>query len=94
MESDRKCKGSVMLDIVKVVRAFRDLDWGEYLKPEDWEIIDAMVIPTEWYPIDSYMRIGMAVYKVVAKGGQGGGKDFRTGRHQGNLRRGLPAVLG
>lgn len=61
-------KGSVLVDMVKVVRQFKDPPWGQYLKPEDQELIQAMVIPTAWYPIESYMRIGMAVFKLIARG--------------------------
>lgn len=65
---DRKCKGSLVLDMVKLIRAFRSEPWESYLKPEDWEIVNGMVIPTSWYPIESYQRIGLAVYQLVAKG--------------------------
>jgi len=68
MDTERKCKGSVILDMVKVIRAFKDLPWDEYLEPRDRKIIDSMVIPTEWYPVDSYQRMGLAVYELVAKG--------------------------
>ncbi len=67
MSAARMVKGSVLLDMVKVVRAFRDLPWDDYLKPDDWNIIDGMVIPTAWYPVENYQRIGVAVYYLVAK---------------------------
>jgi len=67
MTLERKCKGSVVLDMVKVVRAFKDLPWDKHLKPEDRQIVNSMVMPTEWYPLESYMRIGMAVFKLVAR---------------------------
>ena len=70
MTQDRRIKGSVVLDMVKVIRAFKDLPWGQYLKPEDFEIVKSMVIPTAWYPIETYQRMGLAVYKLVAKGSE------------------------
>ena len=76
MTLERKVKGSVLLDMVKVVRAFKDQPWDQHLKPGDWEIINSMVIPTEWYPIESYMRIGVAVYELVAKGNEDAVRQF------------------
>jgi hypothetical protein len=67
MTQDRRVKGSVVLDMVKVIRAFKDLPWDQYLTPEDFEIVKSMVIPTAWYPIEAYQRMGLAVYKLVAK---------------------------
>ncbi|HUT54556.1 MAG TPA: hypothetical protein VM658_14295 [bacterium] len=67
MTQNRRIKGSVVLDMVKVIRAFKDLPWDRYLKPEDFEIVKTMVIPTAWYPIETYQRMGLAVYKLVAK---------------------------
>jgi len=67
MTAERMLKGSVIVDMVKVVRGFKDLPWDQYLRPEDWKVVNAMVIPTAWYPVESYFRIGWAVYKLVAK---------------------------
>jgi hypothetical protein len=65
---ERKLKGSVALDMVKVVRAFPDQPWDRFLLPEDMEIVNSMIIPAEWYPIEFFQRVGLAVYKLVAKG--------------------------
>lgn len=67
MSGERKCKGSVILDMVKIIRADKQAPWDRFLRPEDWEIVNSMVIPTEWYPIESYQRMGTAVYELVAK---------------------------
>lgn len=67
MTQERTVKGSVAMDMVKIVRALKDLPWDQYLKPEDFEIIDSMILPTGWYPVEFYQRVGTAVYKLVAK---------------------------
>jgi hypothetical protein len=76
MPEERKCKGSVILDMVKIVRAVKDQPWDRYLKPEDWTIINNMVIPTDWYPVEFYQRIGLAVYELAAGGSAEAVKQF------------------
>jgi hypothetical protein len=76
MAQERKIKGSVVLDMVKVIRAFKDLPWDQYLTPGDLELVRAMVIPTAWYPIEAYQRMGVAVFKLVAKGSEEAVRKF------------------
>jgi len=98
MTAERKCKGSVIVDMAKIVRQFKDQPWDEYLKPEDWEIVNAMVIPTVWYPIETYQRIGLAVYKLIAKGnpevvrsfGRAAMAEMLQGPYRYHLERGNP----
>ncbi len=66
MPDERKVKGSVVSDMVKIIRAMKDLPWDKYLCPEDFEIINSMIIPTAWYPVGFFQRTGMAVYKLAA----------------------------
>jgi hypothetical protein len=66
MTEERMVKGSIVSDMVKVVNALKDLPWDQHLKKEDFEIINSMVLPTGWYPLDFYQRVGNAVYKLVA----------------------------
>jgi len=68
MTEQRMCKGSIILDLVKVVKGFKDLPWSDYLQPQDLELVHGLVIPTEWYSMESYRRLGLAVFKLVAKG--------------------------
>ncbi|MDY6905851.1 MAG: hypothetical protein SWH61_14330 [Thermodesulfobacteriota bacterium] len=60
-------KGTILLDLVKQVRKAKDLDWGDYLRPEDWEIIDGEIMATAWYADDFFYRISLAVYKVIGE---------------------------
>jgi hypothetical protein len=64
-----RVKGTMILDYARIIRANRDKDWSKYLKPEDWIIIEGQVLPSNWYPYDSFNRIAFAVFKVI-----GGGK--------------------
>jgi len=76
MPDERKVKGSVVSDMVRIIRALKDLPWDKYLLPEDFEIIDSMIIPTAWYPIEFYQRTGLAVYRLAAAGNDKLVKDF------------------
>ncbi len=76
MPDERKVKGIVVSDMVRIIRALKDLPWDKYLLPEDFEIIDSMIIPTAWYPIEFYQRTGLAVYRLAAGGNDQLVKDF------------------
>ncbi|HUT55677.1 MAG TPA: hypothetical protein VM658_19965 [bacterium] len=65
--SNRSVKGSVVIDYVRMVRATPDQPWDRYLLPEDMALIKQMVLPGSWYPIGFFQRIGLAVFKLVAK---------------------------
>ena len=80
---ERSLKGTVILDLVKIIRALKDLPWDEYLQPEDWEIINSMALPTAWYPIESYMRMGLAVFKLAAGGSEEAVRQFGRQAMQG-----------
>jgi hypothetical protein len=66
--SDEKVKGTMMADQVRMIRANKDKDWNKYLKSEDWNIIKGMVLPSAWYPLDTYKRCGRATFQVLAGG--------------------------
>jgi hypothetical protein len=65
---ERKIKGSMLVDFVRMIRANKDKNWNEYLKPEDWEVINQRILPSVWYPVEVFMRCGWAVFKVIAQG--------------------------
>jgi len=66
---ERKVKGSILLDYIRMIKANRDKDWNKYLKPEDWEIVNGRVLPSVWYPLETFQRCGLATFHVL-----GGGK--------------------
>jgi hypothetical protein len=62
-----RVKGTMFVDQVKMIRANKGLDWNQYFGPEDWEIINKRILPSEWYPLDIYIKCALAVFKVVAQ---------------------------
>jgi hypothetical protein len=66
--NDKKVKGSMFLDFVRLIRANKDRNWDQYLKPGDWGTINSNILPSAWYPFEMYQRFGMATFNVLAKG--------------------------
>ncbi len=48
--AERKVKGTMVVDQVKLIRGNKSMNWSKYLKPEDWEAINKRILPSEWYP--------------------------------------------
>ncbi|MDA8137848.1 MAG: DUF2378 family protein [Desulfobacteraceae bacterium] len=71
---DKKVKGSMLIDFVRMIRSFKNLDWNKYLKPEDWEIINSIVLAAKWYPLDTYARCSNAAFQLLAKGSLDGAR--------------------
>jgi len=63
---EEKVKGTMLLDFVKMIRANKNLDWDKYLKAEDWEVINSLVLPAKWYPVDVYKRCSYAAFVLLA----------------------------
>jgi len=66
--ADRKVKGTMVVDHVRMIRANKGRDWDKYLKPQDWEIVNGRILPSMWYPLETYQRCGWATYQVLAGG--------------------------
>lgn len=87
---ERKVKGTMLADHVRMIRKFKDKNWDQYLKPEDWKIINARIMDPVWYPLDTYKRCALAVFKLLANGdtkvaqehGRIRGKDLFTGPYR------------
>jgi hypothetical protein len=61
-------KGTLFLDYVRMIKKRKDTDWSKYLEPEDRKIIEGQVLPSNWYTLDSYQRMGLAVFNEIAGG--------------------------
>jgi len=74
-----KVKGSMILDYVKVIRANKEKNWEPYLEPQDWDIIEGKILPSSWYPYETFQRIGLAIFREIAKSDLDTVRQF--GRH-------------
>ena len=67
LPNERCVKGNVIADYIKMIRANPELPWAEHLLPEDLVVVQQMVVPLSWYPIQQFQRLGLAVFKLVTK---------------------------
>ncbi len=63
-----KVKGALLIDYVRIIRANKDMPWDEYLKEGDMTLVNGQVIPSTWYPLDAFERIGYAIFMLLGKG--------------------------
>jgi hypothetical protein len=61
-------KGSAILDYVRIIRSNPDKNWDRWLTPEDWEIIQGKILPSQRYPYKNFRNISFAVFKEIAGG--------------------------
>jgi hypothetical protein len=64
----KKVKGTMLIDLVRMIRGNKELDWNKYLKPEDWNVINERILPSAWYPLEVYQRCGRATFQLLAQG--------------------------
>lgn len=64
----RRVKGVLFLDYIKMIKSRKEVDWSKYLKPEDLAYLDQQIIETEWYPMESFERMGVGILREIAGG--------------------------
>ena len=65
-KKDRKVKGTMLVDYVRLIRSRKDIDWDKHLTKEDLEIIQGRIFPLGWYPYETFQRCGLAVLHEIA----------------------------
>ncbi len=64
----KRVRGTLFLDYVRMIRKRKSVDWNKYLEPGDFEIMEQMILPSQWYPLDTFQRMGVAVLQEIAGG--------------------------
>jgi hypothetical protein len=64
----RNVKGTVFIDYVRMIKKRKDVDWTAHLAPEDLRILAGRIEPGDWYPIDTFERMGLAILDRIAGG--------------------------
>lgn len=67
----QKVKGQVISECVRVIRGRKEVDWSDYLAPEDLELLKQDIDPNKWYSSQTLERMALAIYHVVAMGDLG-----------------------
>lgn len=65
---EKRVKGTMLLDQVRMIRANADLHWDDYLDAADWQVISQRILPSSWYPLEVYEHCGWALFNVLARG--------------------------
>ena len=50
-----------------MLRAYKGVDWSAYLTADDLPYLAAHVEPAEWYPMESFERMGVAILREIAR---------------------------
>ena len=62
----RNVKGTLFVDYVRMLRAFKEMNWKGVLQPEDLPYLKDPVVPDSWYPMATFERFGVAILRNIA----------------------------
>jgi len=63
----KKVKGTILVDFVKSIKANKTGVYDQYLTPEDTAAISTRILPSAWYPYETFRHCFNAVFEVAAK---------------------------
>lgn len=64
----RHVKGSLFLDYVRMIKSLKGVDWSAYLTPDDLAYLDKRILTSQWYPMETFERMGVGILKEAARG--------------------------
>jgi hypothetical protein len=64
----RNVKGVLFSDYVRMIRSHKGVDWAAQLEREDMFYLRTKIEPLEWYPMETFERLGNAILREVAGG--------------------------
>jgi len=65
---ERRVKGSLFVDYVRMLRSRKDVTWKRYLQEEDLVFLSTHIEPDSWYPMETFARFGLAILDEIAHG--------------------------
>jgi len=65
---DKKVKGALFGDYVRMIRNNKGAEWGRWLRPQDLALLEQKIVDTDWYQFETFERMGVAILKEVAFG--------------------------
>lgn len=69
-------KGVLLADYVRMLRAHRGRPLSEFLDPSDLAYFHQAIDPGAWYDMDSFERLGLAIFEAIAEGDFGLVRDW------------------
>lgn len=70
----RMVRGDLFVDYVRMIKSRKDVDWSKYLLPDDMRFLNETITNSEWYPFDTFERMGVGIITEYAD------KDMQTVR--------------
>ncbi len=67
-QAARRVKGFLFAEYVRMIRSRTDVDWSQSLPPEDLLYLKQQIQETEWYPMETFERMGVGILKEIARG--------------------------
>lgn len=64
----RNVKGILFADYVRMVRSHKHVDWAGRLPREDLFYLRTQIEPNDWYPMETFERLGNAILHEIASG--------------------------
>lgn len=61
-------RGILFVDYVRMLRARKDIDWSRTLAQEDVAFLNQRIVLDQWYPMESFERLGLAILEEIAGG--------------------------
>lgn len=63
---DKSVKGFFFVDYVRMIRSKKDADWSKHLTSEDMRFLEERILDSEWYPFDTFERMGIGILEEIA----------------------------
>lgn len=94
----KKVKGTVLVDFCKTIKADKSGAYEKYLTAEDKALFSQKLMPSAWYPYETFKRCFTGIFEVLAKSdldtvrqwGRIYGKSIMSGIYKGLLKQGEP----
>lgn len=62
----RNVKGVLFSDYVRMIRSHKGVDWASQLHREDLFYLRSTIEPLDWYPMETFERLGNAILREIA----------------------------
>ena len=59
--AERRVKGTLFVDYVRMLRSRREMDWSKHLTAVDLGYLVQRIDPDGWYPMETFERMGLAI---------------------------------
>jgi uncharacterized protein (TIGR02265 family) len=63
----KRVKGSILIDFVKTIKASKSQGYEKYLTEEDRNLFSQRLLPSAWYPFETFKHVFQGVFEILAK---------------------------